>query len=356
MISIVPATARLSELAMSAPGGFAWWYLDLVDDHGDGLVFIWSYGLPFLPGVRARSGPASARPALVLSVYQGGEEAFYLFQEHPPEDVDWDPATGRGRFGRTRISLQRGRDRCRLQVELDQDVPATGPLTGRLSVEGPLRRGGDDAEAGGEHGWAPLLAAVQGRAELAGAFSLDMKGRAYLDHNAGTRPMHDLGIARWHWGRIALPGRELVWYRVRGERAGAETVRVVELDARGRMRAREAPVELSERAWSWSALPYPRRVRFQDPDGRPVEVLVRARVDDAPFYQRFLVEGVCGDERGFGVAEQVVPPRIDQPWMRPFVRMRVHAVGGPASSLLPLFSGPAQGRVGRLLRSDLGRW
>ena len=62
--------------ALTAPGGFVWWYLDLTDGAGNGVVLIWSFGLPFLPGYAdaARKGqgqsPAS-RPSLNVAVYKG---------------------------------------------------------------------------------------------------------------------------------------------------------------------------------------------------------------------------------------------------------------------------------------------
>ena len=55
------------------PGGFVWWYLDLGDHAGDGVVVIVGFGLPFLPGVEGagRAGhpvPALERPSVTVSV------------------------------------------------------------------------------------------------------------------------------------------------------------------------------------------------------------------------------------------------------------------------------------------------
>ena len=50
--------------------------------------------------------------------------------------------------------------------------------------------------------------------------------------------------------------------------------------------------------------------------------------------------------------ETVAPHRVDVPWQRPFVRMRVTPPAPQASSPWhPLFVGDAHGRVGRLVRS-----
>jgi hypothetical protein len=96
-------------------------------------------------------------------------------------------------------------------------------------------------------------------------------------------------------------------------------------------------------------LRWPRLARFPDPDGRPVEVEVRALLDDGPFYQRYLLAGRCEGEHGRGVGENVVPGRVDGDVLRPLVSMRVHRVDGPNSMWLPLFCGDRAGRWSRLL-------
>ena len=53
MLSLTSPDTPLDRTLLDVAGGFAWWYLDLVDERGDGLVLIWSFGLPFLPGYAA---------------------------------------------------------------------------------------------------------------------------------------------------------------------------------------------------------------------------------------------------------------------------------------------------------------
>ncbi len=351
MITLASAHTRAAELAVHRPGGFAWWYLDLVNELGDGMVLIWGFGLPFLPGIRRIEGPPLARPSLTLSIYRGGQEAFYLFQELPPDEVDWRPESGYGLFGRSLIVLRRDPSRASLDVALDLEVPRGGRLQGKIKVEGPVRLGGEDpGAADADHHWAPILAGCRGSARLDGGLRLGLEGRAYLDHNVGLRPLHALGIGRWSWGRLALPGRELIWYHLSAEQGADTSVRVLEIRADGSARRAESPVSLEAPRSSWAGLSWPGRVRFQDPDGQPVEVEVRPPLDSAPFYHRFLIEGRCAGQAGAGIAELVAPGRLDRRWFNPFVRMRVHRLGGPNSLWLPLFSGPREGRLRRLLR------
>ena len=103
---------------------------------------------------------------------------------------------------------------------------------------------------------------------------------------------------------------------------------------------------MSRSAWG---LRWPRAATFCDPDGRTVHVEAAARVDNGPFYQRYLLRGRSGDEEGHGIGENLVPDRVDSDLLRPLVRMRVHRAEGPNSMWLPLFSGDVDGRVRRLL-------
>ena len=45
----------------------------------------------------------------------------------------------------------------------------------------------------------------------------------------------------------------------------------------------------------------------------------------------------------------MLPAAIDPDWMRPLVRMRVQKLGGRNSFWLPLFAGPVETRLRRLL-------
>lgn len=350
---------------LKRPGAFAWWYVDLVDEHGDGLVLIWSWGLPFLPGLAgaARRGAPVApgdRPSMNVAVYQGGMPRFYLLQEIDPQDARWDPETDRWEFGQSRITLDRTSDgRHHLRVTLDCPVPGMPDrLQGTVEVIGHERIHEGDGHGDPRHAWTPLMTACPGTAKLrCGDWSADITGRAYHDRNSGVQPMHTLGIDRWWWGRLALPGRELIYYHLVPEDPGEDTqTLVVEVDSNGRTRlAESARVEILDTRRSIYSLSWTTRLRFWDPDGQEVRVRMTAGVDDSPFYQRLLIEGTCGGESGRGVAELVVPDAIDPDWMRWLVGMRVHHAGGDNSVWLPLFSGPREGRPGRVLGQLLGR-
>jgi hypothetical protein len=343
---------------LDAPGGFVWWYADLVAPNGDGAVLIWSYGLPFLPGYAdaARRGapqrPAE-RPSLNLAVYRRGSPDFYLLQEYPaaaPGALDVEQRIGRSIFRRT---LDNGR--CTLDAVLDCDLPGTRErLTGTFRLEGSARRAENvAADALPPHLWTPLTGPATGvlRLALDGRPFAEVAGRAYQDRNAGRVPLHDLGIDRWMWGRVPLADRELVYYLTWPAGAARPIHFGVEIGADGRTTRTELEVELGRERRAFGGLMRPERIVLRAA-GRPwLEVRHTRVVDAGPFYLRMLSEArTAPGESAVGWSELCRPDRVDLASHRPFVRMRVHRADGPNSMWLPLFTGPRSGRVSRLVR------
>lgn len=352
---------------LHAPGGFTWFYVDLVDDQGRGATLIWSWGLPFLPGYAqsARAGRPELpinRPSVNLVVYEGGRERFYLLSELAPEQCAWGEDGRSWRLGGCSFSWTdtpgaAGTGPTReLIADLDLALPTGGRATGQLRLSGPLRRDPSESAAptdpDGNHVWAPMIAAARGALELrTPGGDLRVEGRGYHDRNSATRPLHELGVQSWLWGRVALPGRDLIFYRLISSTPGqAPRDLVVEIAADGSCRVSEdAGLREGGLRRSLWGLTWPSTVTFADPDGRPVHVEVDSLLDNGPFYHRYLLRGRCDGEQGSGIGENLVPDRVDTDLLRPLVRMRVHRAAGPNSMWLPLFSGDTDGRWSRLL-------
>jgi len=356
------------------PGGFTWFYVDLVDDQGQGATLIWSWGLPFLPGYAraARVGRPQLpidRPSVNLVVYGGGRERFYLLSELPPDQCAWGDDGRSWRLGGCSFTWTdtpgaAGAAPTRaLQATLDLALPTGGRATGQLWLSGPLRRDSPDvhgvvpADPACTHLWTPMIAAGRGGLELnTPTGTLRIEGRGYHDRNSAAQPLHSLGIQSWWWGRVALPGRDLIFYRLTPSAPGAAPRDlVVEIAEDGTSRAREdAGLQVGRLHRSPWGLRWPSTATFPDPDGRPVQVEVSALLDNGPFYQRYLLRSRCGSDEGYGIGENLVPDRVDTDLLRPLVRMRVHRAAGPNSMWLPLFSGDSDGRLRRLLGRSSG--
>lgn len=336
---------------LDTPGGFVWWYADSIDDNGDGFVLIWSFGLPFLPGLlsSARGGqpvPPRQHPALNLVWYRGGKEAFYLLQTYDEADASWSGGTFR--FGRSTIEVTRDGPVHRVEAALDCDVPRSQhALKGHIRVVGPATSISSAPAPSLEHAWAPLIGPGVARASLEhGAHRFSHVGRAYHDRNVGHAPLDQLGIGRWSWGRTVSPSQTKAHYVVWNDEDEIDTAWLVDIGRDGRIEVEEdVAVTDGGRRRARYGVTTPARLSLEGASGtRACEEV--AVVDDGPFYLRALYAEADGT---VGIAEHVVPDRIDLGLHRPLVRMRVHDTHGPTSFWLPLFSGPDRGRWARLL-------
>ena len=346
-----------------APGGFAWWYLDLIDGQGDGFVIIWSFGLPFLPGYlgAARSGrpeAAGQRPSLNVALYKGGRPYFYLLQEYDPEQTEWAP--GRWRFDESIIEAQIEDDRRIVTLELDCPVPKSGErLQGTVRLDGAVPRFESPgfAPPGATHLWCPLAgpAVCQADLRLGDRDPWRTTGLAYHDRNGGTVPLDALGIHQWTWGRVLNEDALHIYYVVWPETPGAPPTAwglTVERDGPARWHE-DLDLSREDRARGRYGMPYAKTIILQK-DGQPwMRSMSEALLDDGPFYLRNRIRVSVSDEPDqIGIGEWVDPSKVDRPWQRPFVRMRVHNPHGTSSFWLPLFSGLREGRVRRLMRRD----
>jgi hypothetical protein len=161
-----------------------------------------------------------------------------------------------------------------------------------------------------------------------------------------------LGIESWRWGRVALPDREIIYYFVDGVSAEEPGIQLVlEAFPDGRLLQHQTKVRWLGARRGLYGLRWHDRLHVSSDSGLDLTLRFSAPVDDGPFYLRFVVAGQDQHgQQGLGLAEHVAPAQVDRPWQRPFVRMRTHAAEGPNSIWLPLFSGPAKGRVRRLLQ------
>lgn len=360
MIHLENADLHSVQNILRTCGGFAWWYVDARDSDGNGLVLIWSFGLPFLAGSRSPGVPAE-RPALNLCLYRQGRPAFYLLTEYEPGLSDVSCAGGSGRMAESSFQVVREAGEVRLDCQLDLAIPRSPErLRGSVRLRGPALQSGQTGADGfsGDHAWCPLsLAAhVEARFSFCGE-ELRVVGSGYFDSNFSRVPLHEQGIKRWHWGRCALSdGRTLVYYQITPKGSGSSQglgpkpqLHLVAQDRAGVCRTLDETLIWREPKRGTYGLVAPRRMHV-DLEGESLELSLEGPLDDGPFYQRFLLDAAgARGTRGHGFAEVVEPDLVDQAWQRPFIRMRIHRPRGENSFWLPLFSGSRRGRFRRLL-------
>lgn len=390
MITLTPPQLPLADAFCEVAGGFAWWYVDLVDNDGNGVVFIAGFALPFLPMARetsASAAPATPRqaPSVNLAVYEGGRQVWYALQELDPEAASTSSSEGADdhHFGGSRLRVRRETDasgRARISVDVDVDIVIDGMARaqGRIVVEGAARfddggRAADsnvDGNVGGNvvHDWSPQTGPSRGSAALTlDGVSWQMSGRGYHDRNGSLLPLRELGIKTWWWGRLSSEDEERIVYALEPEvPAGPEgPVRVIGVivDAHGRTTHREdLHFKVTRQHRSWFGVDIVDAVAIVDHAG---EVFVEAVISDVLESGPFYVRSLWRSEKAFGVFEQVQPARIGLERYRRLVDMRVarrcsaapaeEAIKISLSLWLPLFCGSARTRFRRLARCWLQR-
>lgn len=328
------------------PGGFDWWYADGRDERGDGLVFIWASRLPFF---------AAARPSINLALYRGGRPEFWLLQQ-PPRAAWSERVSGRsfaltleGEEGRrSTLSVRAANGEFSLDASLDLSLPRDSRrLQGTLCWRGPsaLLAGPPDARAAAHpHRWVPLapVARCSARLSLGGAPLFDWDGPGYADRNLGDAPLASLGLRRWAWGRARSGDRCLAYYLLEGTDGDQQAVT---LDAVGGPR----PTCSVLAAPGFTAT---RRelVVHSEAQGGALRIERGAAVERSPFYLRSF--GLLAEPGGPSlptIHERCEVASVGATWHRPLVRMRLHQPDGGNSLFAPLFTGPRQGRMRRLL-------
>lgn len=348
MIGFADPRGPLDRALLDASGGFAWWYIDLLDPQLSGCVLIWSFGLPFLPGreTAARRGQGRTPridPSLNVAVYREGRTQVYLLQRYEEGGADWEHGSERVRIGRSVLESRLVGDRREASCELDVDLPGGRVLTGTVRIDGPVCRVPQGLPSDPRHQWTPLCTATEGSIDLHldGAPMLQTRGRGYHDRNGSTDSLATLGIRDWLWGRSPCGDQERIWYLLWPEDGGEPVAWGLEVDADGSVTVRErlGVGQAAPRAATFG-MPWHRRLTLTL-NGQPwLEVEHHTLVDDGFFYLRWLTRtrGPHGEE-GHGVAEGIRPDRVDRGWNRWLVNMAVHKVTGTNSPFLPLFAG-----------------
>lgn len=358
LLTIAPPTPDFPRELLDSEGGFLWWYADIFDAEGNGVVLIWSFGLPFLPGYadaarRGRAQTPRERPSVNVALYREGKLDAYLLQELQPVDATWSKQEWR--FGESRALSNLEDGRRSLYVDLDAPLPTGERLQGTLRLEGPGRRTADADVYRSVHDWAPLTGPAHGSWDLQVASeNYAGSGRAYFDGNAGATPLHDTGIHEWTWGRAPFEDREAIYYVLWPARGVRATAVGIEIDQEGELRSFSLEVERIVWRRGSAGLKYPAKLELTRDGQHWLTSWVADLLDDGPFYLRYFTKAQGQTTTVRGMGEFCRTDRIDLARHRPLVRMRVHRVDRDNSIWLPLFSGPRNGRVARLIKQWVG--
>ncbi|MCS7034119.1 MAG: hypothetical protein NZ561_09000 [Phycisphaerae bacterium] len=338
--------------AVTAPGGYEWWYFDAEDrEHDRQIVVILLEGFVFHPAylrryARYRRRPTQYRPPLpreyccaYFVVYDRGRISHQMMLQYPPED--FAAATDR-------LDVWLGPNRA---VEADGKIAVT--LRGtpwELTWQGPRLREGmtltgefnftprlqhppmqrtflSRRMTGAEHSWvlARPLCEVRGIIRCfdpqapGEGLGIRFHGLGYHDHNYGTGPLGP-GLKRWIWGRVLFEDALFTFHHaVPRERGLKPESHLVEADAHG---IREVPIACLAADWSAISpllLRYPRELSIDD----TMRLHNPRLIDSSPFYLRLIYDATCRGRAGSAFCEVAYPNRLRWPVLGRMIEMSI---------------------------------
>jgi len=308
----VPAGGPRFDVAVPTDG-YVWWYLDALGDDGrHGLTLIAFLGSVFSPYyARARRrGPADPldHAAVNVALYGAGISGWAM-TERGRAGVERDAA--RLAIGPSALRWEDGG----LTVELAEwTVPWPRRIAGRLRVvPAAVTRTAFALDEAGRHRWWPLAPAARIEVRLDRP-RLRWQGSAYLDSNAGDRPLEE-DFAGWTWSRAADgEGTAVLYDAVR--RQGGTLSLACRFDASGAMHPVERPVPVALPPTLWRM---PRSTRTAAGGG----VRLVATLEDTPFYARSLLSLDDGGRRIVAVHESLSLDRFRAPWVQAMLPFRM---------------------------------
>jgi carotenoid 1,2-hydratase len=326
----VPDPAPLRFDLPVVPGGYAWWYLDVVSDDGaltlTVIAFIGSVFSPRYAKAR-RAGPAEPQRFAAVNVAlvgRGGREHWALNE--------------RSELTRTRELLTIGRSSLRWQtdargqhlvVELDELETRFGgrrgaPLRGRVRLYPSAMFGPrielDRARPLARHRWYPVAPHARAEVEL-DAPALRFSGSGYHDVNAGDEALEH-GFAAWNWSRAELDSdRTAILYDLQPREAPPDPRGWV-FSAKHRSIVELGPETLAPA----HALPPTRwrvaRAIRSDPGHTP---RVIATLADTPFYSRNLIDVRIAGRDAVAVHESLSLDRFASRFVQFLLRFKIRA-------------------------------
>ncbi len=292
--------------------GYRWWYVDGLSDDGKfGVVVIAFIGSVFSPYYYSARAAGKADPhehcAINVGLYRPDGDRWAMTERsarHVDRGADWF------RVGPSQLNWLG--DRLEIVVD-ERSAPFRRRMRGRIVVHpGVLNRSAFHLDPGQRHRWRPIAPHARIEVDFASP-PLSWRGDAYVDTNAGSRPLED-DFRRWNWSRSNHAGRTAITYAVTHRDDGEHSL-AIEFDDTGALTEVEVP----------GVAPLPRTGWLVERSTRSHAAphVVRT-LEDTPFYARSVL-GVA-DEPRLVMHESLCLDRFKSGWVRFLLPFRMPRV------------------------------
>ena len=276
------AAARPEFDPVVEPGGYRWWYLDAISDDGahamTAIVFIGSVFSPYYARARARgSAPAQNHCAINVALYGRPGKRWAMTER------------GAGALVTERDQIRIGPSKMiwtGSDVLLDVDeiaVPWPARIRGRVRLIPEVVSTTEVIlDEVGRHGWQPVFPSARIEVRLQRP-SIEWRGRAYFDTNAGSVPLED-DFVKWDWSRAHLANGSSTILYDRRLRSGERRCLAQRFDSCGRISELNLePDNPLPRTRIWRMPRSTRRIA-----GSAMTAAIET-LEDTPFYARSII-------------------------------------------------------------------
>lgn len=295
------------------PDGYAWWYVDGISDDGNQaltmIAFIGSVFSPYYTWAR-RKKPADPLNHCALNVALYGRGANrWAMTERGRDAVSRSPDSLA--IGPSSVSWD-GDSLCFQIAERSAPLPAR--IAGQVRIwPSAVTDHEFMLDSHGFHCWRPIAPCARIEVQLTHP-ELSWSGHAYLDANAGARPLEE-DFDAWDWSRASEPDATTILYE--GVRRGGEHFALaLRADSQGGIESFTPPpaVRLKNTRW-W------RIARTTRADSGQANIM--ATLEDTPFYSRSLLTAELAGKPLPTVHESLSMHRFRSGWVHCLLPFRM---------------------------------
>ncbi len=318
------------------PEGYEWWYFDGISHDGEfSFVIIFYHENPFstkkIKKLEADPLQTGAHPAISVSVYRNSKPVYYSFFEFKENAFHWDADQLSLKVENNSFRYGLKNNEFSYELYLDQQLPSgyelKGSITGKGRVTDPTLL---SSESKDKHLWNLVHPSLEFKADLNmkgknGEEVIETEGLGYHDHNIGYEPMKE-SFKDWYWGRYHFKDFTLIYYLM--EKHDDKQFEAWLIDRENRTVLEHfGEAELSYKSSNVLGLRSARKINLNKPQVT-VNINLKDKIDDGPFYQRFIGNSVINYKgqvfAAQGISEYIYPDNIYKKIFWPLVHMRLN--------------------------------